>query len=336
MKKLKAKFLEKDGIETEIEIDFIKLLQSYDKSIGDDSPENIMVLEAKMLCPIYKVSNTEVSSKNLMSWKKNEILLEYSRADLKWTKLNFTEFLWIQIVKELRDFGLSLTLIKKVKDELIYPIELKNQALKTLNTAYLLTYEENKNIPIDKLESISNMLVFQATTNNFNNVIQESIIMRVNMQLVIFKDGDAYFLEDGNDTLYKRYAPYNSNEFYDKATTANKAEKCLQPHLTISLTDIIKNYLLSEKKALIISSLGILTKEERELLELIRKDDIMQITINYKGKRINLVEVTETPKKVDIVSRYCDHVLKQGYQEIKYKTENGKLVTFTRTTKIKF
>jgi DNA-binding transcriptional MerR regulator len=333
MKKLAATYYNKKGKPEDVEIPLLEILRPFEESIGDDSPESIMALEAKMAKPIFKVSDTGISSKNLNGWKSSGVLLDFSKHETGWTKFNFTELIWLYAVRELREIGVSLPYIKKIKDELIFPPEFYKEALKQHSVAVYKMDKENQEIPIEKLKSISNLLVFLTTARMFTNVLQESIIRRVNMQLVVLKSGDAYFYEEGEQELFKQYA-YNDYDRYKEGTTLKKEELRFQSHITISLTDLIRNYVLNSKDALTVSALGLMTLEERELFELIRRENIQQITIRYKNEKINLVEVKEKQTVVDIESRYCDHILKRGYQTVEYITENGKMVAFTRTTKL--
>ncbi|MEI7596940.1 MAG: MerR family transcriptional regulator [Bacteroidota bacterium] len=334
MKNLKTTYSKNKEQAQEIEIPLLQIMQSFDKSIGDDSPENIMALEIKMAQPFFKVADTGISSKNLLGWKNSGVLLEFMKREIGWTRFNFTELIWLYAVRELREIGVGLSIIKKIKDELIYPYEINQEALKHYAVEEYKDEKEYENMTAEKLQSICDLHVFLSTVGAFTNVLQESIVRRVNMQLVVIKNGDAYFYEEGERELFKRYN-YNGNERYVNETTMNIEVLRFKSHVTISFTELIKHYILNSKDALIVSELGLMTLEERELFELIKRKNIQQITIKYKNESISLIEVKEQLKVVDLESRYCDHILKRGYQTIEYVTENGKMVSFARTTKIK-
>jgi DNA-binding transcriptional MerR regulator len=66
----------------------------------------------------HKIGKEKLSSRVLNHWYEVGIL-EDDRPDGKgWKKFSITELVWIQIIIKLRGFGLDLTRIKKVKEEI--------------------------------------------------------------------------------------------------------------------------------------------------------------------------------------------------------------------------
>jgi DNA-binding transcriptional MerR regulator len=327
-----AKVITNNKEEKDIEVDCKSLLKSIDASIGNTSPENIIGLDIKFVSS-FRVGDCGVSSKNLLHWKNCGVLLNYTPNESGWTKFNLYELIWLQIVKELRVIGISLEMIKKIKQELILPNDLHELAEQAYSIEKLKAEYETESM--ETITSMSNLFSFIDTIKHFSNALSECIIEKINIQLIVFLDGDAYFYWDEEKVLFKRYDYEGNRERYDITKTISNEVMRFKSHVAISITELLKNYVISEKNLLRVQDIGIINENERELLELIRRHDIQQITIIYQGEKPNIVEITENQKTVDLESRYCDHILKKGHQDITYQTVNGKLVSFKRTTKIK-
>jgi hypothetical protein len=72
------------------------------------------------------------------------------------------------------------------------------------------------------------------------------------------------------------------------------------------------------------------------VLKLLKQDDIskIEITFNDKTKRAETIKVTKN-NSVNNFSRVQDLILRNGYQDISIKTQKGKVVQCTNTTKYK-
>src|SRR3954471_12465116 len=62
----------------------------------------------------FLLINTGISPRVFNNWKKLGLLPQAS-TERKWNKFSFTEFIWLKIVQELREFGLSIEKILKVR-----------------------------------------------------------------------------------------------------------------------------------------------------------------------------------------------------------------------------
>lgn len=77
----------------------------------------------------YTVKDTGVAYRVINNWNEKDILLSSFRdIENGWRKFNFTEIVWLEVVKKLRDFGLSLEFIKKVKDNIVLKSDKNNNS----------------------------------------------------------------------------------------------------------------------------------------------------------------------------------------------------------------
>ena len=68
--------------------------------------------------PRYTIGDEAISSRVLKHWHDTGILEDNRPKNKGWRKFNFTEVIWITIASKLRNFGMDLKKIKKVKDYL--------------------------------------------------------------------------------------------------------------------------------------------------------------------------------------------------------------------------
>lgn len=69
----------------------------------------------------FRVGDTRVSPRIIFHWEKNNLIPEGAKADSDgWRKFSTVEMVWLRVVLHLRDFGLSLKRIGKVKDGILH------------------------------------------------------------------------------------------------------------------------------------------------------------------------------------------------------------------------
>jgi len=80
--------------------------------------------------------------------------------------------------------------------------------------------------------------------------------------------------------------------------------------------------------------LSILSNTELEILEYIRKKDVLSINIRYKKGEPDLIEI-ESENEISIEQRFLDVIAKNGFQKISVSTQNGKIVNFENKIQLK-
>ncbi len=75
-----------------------------------------------------------------------------------------------------------------------------------------------------------------------------------------------------------------------------------------------------------------MTPAEIDLLNDIKKDNVTEIKVRLKNKKIELIEIKEE-LKLHAEARICELILTGGYQDFQFKTRRGNIVSFQRTTK---
>ncbi|MEI7595590.1 MAG: MerR family transcriptional regulator [Bacteroidota bacterium] len=330
---MKVKFKNEGESEKEIEIDTAKAFSPADNNIGNDSPESLMELDLKLFHHrIYFIGAVkEMTSKNLMDWKKNGLLPTYAVAEeQKWRRFNFLEVLWLLTIKELKQFGVPNSTIKKVRDELIFSEKKYLKAKEQYSVSNFLEDEYFQKLPEKEVADFAETVAYHSASSDFHNVVMEIIASKINSRIIIFENGDCFYYRGSMDCLENRILFDEAEKNDVKTCSIERME--LESHISISLTKIICNQLLQDESNIDIAVKNHMTPAEIDLLNDLKKDNVTEIKVRLKNKKIELIEIKEE-LKLQAEARICELILTGGYQDFQIKTKRGNIVSFQRTTK---
>lgn len=231
--------------------------------------------------PKYTVSETNQSYRTINNWDENKILFENVERGNGWRKFSITEIVWIEIIKELRTFGLSLSSIKEIRD--------KNFILKDEEfNPILLSFYIARAINGDDV-----LLVADAEGNGSfcitADYINSQIIKPLPTSYVIVNINKIYFRISKNQRYLKNnthFMPMNSKELemFGKIMEGNVSEIKIKPKDG-------KIGRISYKSSVI---------EPKEAMEELRKElsdkKMKSITINQddSGKIVSIIKEEKT------------------------------------------
>lgn len=297
-----------------------------------DNPELVIGnLLFKLNERVFLKTELDVVYSDLVNWERSNLLNIGGNSDKgDWKRLNYFEYIWVKIIQELRAFGFSYEEIDNYKSELMIKLNIK-EIIEASKIDFQSVEEQFDTITLNNLKSIED--------NGCNEKIDlgisyfELMISRIigsgeKWSILFFKDLPGFYFPLSIETL----------KGFDKIRKTDIPEELLsKTYLSISLTDIIANFLVDGKNGFEKKTISILTKNEHNLLKHIRKGygKIKSIKIRFKDKEMDLLEVTSI-KKVKMEGRLLDYIKKGEYQSISIDTVDGKIVNFENTQKIKF
>lgn len=279
---------------------------------------------------VFLKTEIDVVYTDLVNWERYNLLHiggDSEKGD--WKRINYLEYIWIKIIESLRMFGFSYQEIEMYKSELFrYPsfseiieaakIDIDNVEAKLGNdvVSELFTMSESD---YDKNPGFGMTI--------FDTIIVNSICTREKWSLLFFKDLPGLYFPLSSETL-RGFEKINSSEI--------PLELLSKTFVSISLTEIISNFLVDGENSFQKNRISILTKNEHNVLKQIRKGygKIKSIKIRFKANDMELLEVTSI-KKVELESRLLEHIKKGEYQSIVIDTVDGKIVNFENTQKLK-
>ena len=277
---------------------------------------------------VFLKTEIDIVYSDIKNWERFNLLSEYEESDKgNWNKISYSEYVWIKIVEQLKDFGSNNEEILLLKNYLVSKFKVKD---------YILLFDQVKNTIGEKdfevYIQLYNDLNQLDSNQNLNFNILDIFIVNIiytgeQLSLFIRKDDSHYFLPF-SETMLKEYSNSGIRSLVDDFLNF--------PFYNIPISSYVSKFLCNKNDVKHNSFTMILTEQESKLLKIIRKNfqKIKQLKVKYKTGNIELIEVT-TIKKVALESRIINHIKKSDYKKITIDIANGNIVNFEDTEKIK-
>jgi DNA-binding transcriptional MerR regulator len=287
------------------EIDLIKQLKEELNTA--EVSENIKTRQ-------FTMTDVGISSRLLNHWDKSGLLME-DYEERKWKKFNLIEYTWLQIVSEMRKYDLSHENIRNVKQSLLSDFRIDNIPDKEL------FYEALINIaPEDKQEELQRLLeTIEMKTqigafkfNLLEMVINYIILLKRNFSLLVNLEGECIPLKYSSIEEYAQF-----DEFHEFLSGS---------FVSISITSILKKFLIKNEVASKKKKITLLTEAESQVISTIRDNAVRSVkVIKSDLEEIDIIEEIRNGK-IEKEARLMDLILSNGYQTIEIKTQNGTIV----------
>lgn len=327
-----------------------------------------LALSAGLKQKVFRLSETGVNPRIFNQWKR-EGLVSGIENDRKWISLDFGQYIWLKIIRDLRAFGVALEDIKFIKEKLtvdIYeamkqaiPEEKLNQLQKELEE--IIAHVET---PVDYKPSARD-LIKEMTRKHYSgpgNMIELSITgmllsgKQAYLTLVLTTHINGLGFNSQREQRQqkegtgKRKKALRQNlidcfidldEFENMHVNREKIALLYTiPHLKIPLMQYIREFIADEKNAPKMEQIHLLRSDELTLLRELRKDNVTSVNVIMEPKgingtpKINRMEIKEKMKKEE-ETRLIETFTSKEYAEITYQVADGKIVNFFKTLKIK-
>jgi len=276
---------------------------------------------------IVPLSYTGVSARNFFAWKDGgliELSQEKDSDERKWVKLNLVEYLWVKIIQNMRDFGMSYELIKDVKEILFGNIY---ELSETVFEKFLYECKNNLNYTDAQIAEIKNNFEVQQRiekekiergeispieqTTLFKIVIG-TLLKKGNFSLLIVKDIKGFLVD---------ITAHNKLEDVNKLAAVSTAK----PHFAIPILGLLLDFFKDPKSEVYCEQFGFINPIEKKVLDAIRKNNFDEIHIkSISGKEVAIDVITSE----SITDDKAIHIRKilglDDYDEINLKYRNSK------------
>ncbi len=179
----------------------------------------------------FELANMGVSYKNAYDWRNSGLYLQDKQRKYR-MKYSPIEYIWLLLVKEIREFGLSFDAIKNVKDFLMMPVDVSALLLtiqdKGFHSEISETAPEDFSVikgTKEEIEATVEKLGEHIVDSIFTSMLSSTMMKENTYYLRITKDGNCTF-ESDDDLLLPVLE---------------------ESHLMIPLTNMIKDFLKKEK-----------------------------------------------------------------------------------------
>jgi hypothetical protein len=149
-------------------------------------------------------------------------------------------------------------------------------------------------------------------------LIANVITKRCPITLIVFPDGTSFWLEEHPEFVLPP-------EYKDRLS--------FESHVRISITGIIKEFLIGDLAIQRIDDLGILDENEAFLLQQVHSGDYKSIKINFREGEMDSLELT---KSIETTKRVVDILAEAEYQDISITQHKGRVTRFENTIKHRF
>jgi len=248
----------------------------------------------------------------------------------KWKHLNYSEYVWIKIVEELRAYGFSYDEILVLKTKLLayLPAKVVLQAtldnkddLDKINPDIFIQLDASKNDP-DFLKLFENQFTY------IEDFIINAITFNQRCSILFYKGSLGEF-----SFLSKKMLEVSDR----KGVFENLISEQSRTHLSVSINKIISKFISIGQDDFPLEKPALLEKDEYDLLKIIRNkpENVKKISIQFNNQEIDLIEIESVKKKVDIESRLMDHIKKGDYTTMIITAQDGHISYVSKNEKIK-
>lgn len=250
----------------------------------------------------------------------------------QWVRLNIYDYVWLEIVKVVREFGMPLETIKRMREllELNFIEELKGQL-----EGFADFLKEQSDMSDVRIEQ--EMAKFQYMFDNTGDVLPEekhllsilgslihkSLLTDEKTSIIIYKTERGFEFGSYTFSTISEFTKMYSNWF-------------VLPHLTIPLGGIIEKFMNEPKNQVNLEVWGFIDKNEKKVLETLRNADFNEIIIKKPGDSQEFsVEVISSGNITDLKAKEIRKILGLNqYQEITIKYRNDKTLYFKNKKRI--
>jgi len=283
--------------------------------------QKVLNLTPKLNEPILYLKDTGIASRVLSHWKNNDLLSGNRESDKGWSRFNFIDYIWLKSIQEMRNFGLSLETIKKVKKALYEKLNIKwdEDTVKEVVEYGIKTIKNSAMDKVSKEMLIQVILNPEFKTQFKDQVVNPSVLDGLIMNSLFNQEEAGFFIFGDGDILPWLDSKHNDIE---------SESLFKRSHLYISITEFIFEFITEEAKEQFLVPYLMVGKKELEALRRIRKDDLKEIIIKFpKGSNKEDMDII-TKKKVKLTEEQQKSLRQmlrlKNYQTIVIKNQGEK------------
>ena len=318
---------------------------------------------------VFLLRDTFVTPRMYNQWRSEGLVAQSANpSERKWVSFTLRDYIWVQIVYDLRLMGCSIADIKMAKEIALQPLAEKidekiwEQSLDAVIESIRQT-KQHSEATTQQLESI-------LKAQSFDKMVAEHA--ELNMCAL---DAALYnIISSGNDWNLFLFLPshydllkaqMNANAIENKPefkyTTAAQKRKRRQsgmkaflfsaefnkstlglntdfihdvPHIKIPIKNYLWDFLLDRTMQNRLGKMELLSAEEMKLLEEIRMGDKKEISIKFRDGNMERMEIKKDLAK-SAEKRIMEIIMNGEYCDIDITTQDGKITSIQKTTKKK-
>ena len=256
-----------------------------DPFFDTNSIDKAMQLREEMSSPRFFVKDTGLKYRVINHWDAEGLIHCSRNVEGGDRKFNFADYVWIKVVEELRSFGVPIPTIKTITDEVYEQLPMKEIYDGLADNLSLLGDAEYP----DKEGFIAFLKNKEYKNADFSDFyfpflhlfLSNTITGREALSIIVFKDGEWFPFIPSKEQFYPE-------EMLNK--------KKYSSHISICLLDIVFRFLSSDFAEKALKDLNLLSEKEKQLLEEIDTDRYKKVTVAFKSKKQDPIELKKGKK----------------------------------------
>ena len=268
-------------------------------------------IHSKIIEPILAVKDFDVQPQYINHWRKHDLF--FTTKGIKSKKsYSFVDYVWIRMIEKMKDIGLRFEIIQKVRDELqAEPIWLESS-----NQAYDEIIERakkagSKKEQLEELELKKKSLNYSGKLQSyFSNQLTVAIALKSELSFLINPKGE----------VLHSHAKY----FYELIKSENFINSFQSFYISISVTDIIQEFIEGEKRQIAAENLQIISEEEQAVLNQLEEGNLVKLIVEIEGVLSDLFEgKTNEEDTTTIKNEFLEIITTQPYKQITFQNNRG-------------
>jgi hypothetical protein len=271
----------------------------------------------------FKISDLGVTSRVFSNWKLNNVIPKDDGR--QWVRLNFFEYFWIQMIIDLRNLGIPLERIAKVKDQLFQRIQIRDayfdekgdfieETLALLNG--FLSKEEILQLKDDLVTGRDNEKIaayLDSSSCIFFGLVINVLFKQSDDRITIDKDGKVdYIMADDQSEGYFLNPIYSG------------------PVVVISLKRYVYLLMTEPHHVPRAQQLGLLNIVESEVIQSMRENNLKELIISFdpNGEHQDITYVWSKNIKQEDMENVMNQFLGKKHVALTMKSNDGKTVQY--------
>ena len=271
----------------------------------------------------FKISDLGVTSRVFSNWKLNNVIPKDDGR--QWVRLNFFEYFWIQMIIDLRNLGIPLERIAKVKDQLFRRIQIRDayfdekgdfieETLAMLNG--FLSKEEILQLKDDLVTGRDNEKIaayLDSSSCIFFGLVINVLFKQSDDRITIDKDGKVdYIMADDQSEGYFLNPIYSG------------------PVVVISLKRYVYLLMTEPHHVPRAQQLGLLNIVESEVIQSMRENNLKELIISFdpNGEHQDITYVWSKNIKQEDMENVMNQFLGKKHVALTMKSNDGKTVQY--------
>lgn len=277
------------------------------------------------------LSITGISARVYHHWKDQGLINQTfsSSENREWARLNIYDYVWLRLLKTLREFGVSIPVLQKLKEKVwsnLLDIELDEETFKRKAFLPGLTNEElseQYNI-LKHTKSIRHTIPDEMQlATSFLGILTNSVIFEISrVNLILAKKADEYLFD-----IFSNSAKFGSG---------NDKEWQELPHISVPLNAIVYDFFELPENESNLVQWKFLDLKESQVLKAIREGDFKKVSISRRDKAGNfIVDITDTEEVRNDKARHLVKLFAlKDYREVTLIRRNDKHILIKKKKSI--